>query len=344
MAIIFPEQLDDWTVSGARVIVTATADGNRAQFTQECNENDEVVIDGLGDLFQDLSDGNPIQCTLETQAYMDEEAETAGDSVVDAFTMIRSAVQIGETAEKFNTNNFLNLQQGTKDTYIGATELLSIYTDTKGFQNLTLKKTWADAQTGEIAATTETVKSMVVFKAGFCAWQFNVNEDGAPADSMQLIEIEASFGDRVQRYAVRECRDAAPLTITYINNFGVRDTFHFFGGSTRTVQAERESALFNSGRAYTRTYAVTRNTETTARTGILREESLRAFEDLCMTRQAWNQEGNEIYIKDNDLEYSDAYGSPQQGSITYGESNARAAFSKGKEADTFDRSFDGSFK
>ena len=130
----------------------------------------------------------------------------------------------------------------------------------------------------------------------------------------------------------------------YINNFGVRDTFHFFGGSTRTVQAERESALFNEGKAITRTYAVTRNTETTARTGILRGESLRAFEDLCCTRQAWNADVEEIYIKDNELEYSDAYGSPQQGSITYGESNARAAFSKGKEAETFDGSFDNSFK
>ncbi|MGN1307098.1 MAG: hypothetical protein ACI4V3_05465 [Faecousia sp.] len=344
MAIIFPEQLDDWIVDGARVIVTATAGGNSAQFTQECNENDEVVIDGLGDLFQDLSDGNPITCTLETQAYMDEDAETPEDPNVEEFTLIRSAVRIGETAANFNARAFLNMQQGTKDTYIGATERLSIYTDTKGFQNLTLKKTWADVETGETAETTETVKSLYVFQAGFCTWQFNVNDDGAPAENMQLVEIEASVGERVQRYEVRACRDAVPFSISYINNFGVKDTFHFFGGQTRTVQAERESALFSGGNAFTRTYSVTRTTETTARTGILREESLRAFEDLCCTKQAWNAEGNEIYIKDNELEYSDAYGSPQQGSITYGESNARAAFSKGKEADTFDWSFDGSFK
>ena len=77
---------------------------------------------------------------------------------------------------------------------------------------------------------------------------------------------------------------------------------------------------------------------------MLREESLRSFEDLCCTRQAWNADGEEIYIKDNDLEYSNAYGSPQQGTITYGVSSARAAFKKEEEADTFDGTFDGSFK
>ena len=93
MAIIFPEQLDDWTVGGARVIVTATAGGNRAQFTVEGDpEAGEVCIDGLGDLFQDLSDANPIQCPLDTQAYIDEDAETPEDPIVETFTMIRSAV------------------------------------------------------------------------------------------------------------------------------------------------------------------------------------------------------------------------------------------------------------
>lgn len=349
MAIIFPEQLDDWTVDGARVIVTATAGGNRAQFTVEGDpEAGEVCIDGLGDLFQDLSDANPIQCTLETQAYMDEDAETPEDPIVETFTMIRSAVQIGDTAVNFCGRNFLNMQQGTKDTYIGAKELLTIYATKPakpGWLYLTLTKTWADTETGEIVQTEQSVKSKyMILLAGFCEWEFAVTADGAPREGLVLAEIEARSGDRVQRYEVRECRDAAPITIFYLNNFGVRDTFHFFGGSTRTVQAERESALFNDGRAYTRNYAVTPTTETTARTGLLREESLRAFEDLCCARQAWNANGEEIYIKDNDLEYSNAYGSPQQGSITYGVSSARAKFKKEETADTFDKTFDEKFK
>lgn len=339
---IFPEELDNFQVDGAEAIITATADNNRVQFTQEGDENGEVWISGLGDLFQDLSDGNPIQCELQTET---EEGGISGA----AFTMIRSAVQIGDTAVNFCGRNFLNMQQGTKDTYIGAKELLTIYATKPakpGYLYLTLTKTWADTETGEIVQTEQSVKSKyMILLAGFCEWEFAVTADGAPRDGLVLSEIEARCGDLiVQRYEVRECRDAVPVTLYYLNNFGVRDTFHFFGGTTRTVQAERESALFNNGSAYTRTYAVTRNTETTARTGILREESLRAFEDLCCTRQAWNQEGSEIYIKDNDLEYSDAYGSPQQGSITYGESNARAYFDKGKEAETFDGSFDSSFK
>ena len=194
--------------------------------------------------------------------------------------------------------------------------------------------------------TEESVKSKyLILLAGFCEWEFAVTADGAPREGLVLSEIEARRGDLiVQRYEVRECRDAAPVTLYYLNNFGVKDTFHFFGGTTRTVQAERESALFNDGRAYTRNYAVTPSTEITARTGLLREESIRAFEDLCSTRQAWNADGEEIYIKDNDLEYSNAYGSPQQGSITYGVSSARAAFKKEETADTFDETFDGSFK
>ena len=338
---IFPEELDNFQVDGAEAIITATADGNSVQFTQEGNADDVVQVDGLGDLFQDLSERNPIQCVLETQT---EEGGIGGA----AFTLIRSAVQIGDTAVNFCGRNFLNMQQGTKDTYIGAKELLTIYANKPAkpvYLYLTITKTWADTETGEIVQTEESVKStLIISKAGFCEWEFAVTADGAPREGLVLAEIEARSGDRVQRYEVRECRDAAPITIFYLNNFGVRDTFHFFGGTTRTVQAERESALFNEGKAITRTYAVTRNTETTARTGIMREESLRAFEDLCCTRQAWNSEGKEIYIKDNELEYSDAYGSPQQGSITYGESNARAYFDKGKEAETFDGSFDGSFK
>ena len=339
---IFPEELDNFQVDGAEAIITATADGNSVQFTQEGNADDVVQVDGLGDLFQDLSDQNPIHCELQTET---EEGGTGGA----AFTLIRSAVQIGDTAVNFCGRNFLNMQQGTKDTYIGAKELLTIYATKPpkpGWLYLTITKTWADTETGEIVQTEQSVKStIIILREGFCTWQFTVTADGAPRDGLVLSEIEARCGDLiVQRYEVRECRDAAPITITYLNNFGVKDTFHFFGGTTRTVQAERESALFNDGRAFTRTYAVTPTTETTARTGLLREESLRAFEDLCCTRQAWNADGEEIYIKDNDLEYSNAYGSPQQGTITYGVSSARAKFRKEEEADTFDGSFDGTFK
>lgn len=334
---IFPEELDNFQVDGAEAIITATADGNRVQFTQEGDENDEVWISGLGDLFQDLSERNPIQCVLETQT---EEGGIGGA----AFTLIRSAVQIGDTAVSFCARHFLNMQQGSKDTYVGAKERLTIYVTSGGEYNLELRKLWANVETGEITETTETIARKSLAINGFCKWEFTVNDGDAPAEGMQLIEIEASFGERVQRYEVRECRDAAPITIDYINNFGVRDTFHFFGGSTRTVQADRESALFNEGRAYTRNYAVTPSTEITARTGLLREESIRAFEDLCCARQAWNADGEEIYIKDNDLEYSNAYGSPQQGTITYGVSSARAAFKKEEEADTFDETFDEKFK
>lgn len=339
---IFPEELDNFQVDGAEAIITATADGNSVQFTQEGNADDVVQVDGLGDLFQDLSERNPIQCELQTET---EEGGRSGQ----AFTLIRSAVQIGDTAVNFCGRNFLNMQQGTKDTYIGAKELLTIYATKPakpGYLYLTITKTWADTETGEIVQTEQSVKStLLIFTAGFCEWEFVVTADGAPREGLVLAEIEARRGELiVQRYEVRECRDAAPVTITYLNNFGVRDTFHFFGGTTRTVQAERESALFNDGRAYTRNYAVTPSTETTARTGLLREESLRAFEDLCCARQAWNADGEEIYIKDNDLEYSNAYGSPQQGSITYGVSSARAAFKKEETADTFDETFDEKFK
>lgn len=338
---IFPEELDGITLDGTTGTVTATADGNQVQFTVEGNEDDVIEVDGLGDLFQDLSERNPIQCVLETKT---DEGVIGGA----AFTLIRSAVQIGETAVDFCGRNFLNMQQGTKDTYIGAQELLTIYTPAPpkaGYFTLTLIKTWADTETGEIVQTEESVEStLIISKAGFCEWEFTVTDADAPREGLVLSEIEARNGDRVQRYEVRECRDAAPITIFYLNNFGVRDTFHFFGGSTRTVQAERESALFNDGRAYTRTYAVTPTTETTARTGLLREESLRAFEDLCCARQAWNADGEEIYIKDNDLEYSNAYGSPQQGTITYGVSSARAKFRKEEEAETFDGTFDEKFK
>lgn len=339
---IFPEELDNSQVDGAEAIITATADGNRVQFTQEGDENGEVWISGLGDLFQDLSERNPIQCELQTET---EEGRRSGQ----AFTLIRSAVQIGDTAVNFCGRNFLNMQQGTKDTYIGAKELLTIYATKPSYASyfyLKLTKTWADTETGEIVQTEESVESTAkISKAGFCEWEFAVTADGAPREGLVLSEIEARRGDLiVQRYEVRECRDAVPVTLYYLNNFGVKDTFHFFGGTTRTVQAERESALFNDGRSYTRTYAVTPTTETTARTGLLREESLRAFEDLCCTRQAWNADGEEIYIKDNDLEYSNAYGSPQQGSITYGVSSARAAFKKEETADTFDETFDEKFK
>ena len=339
---IFPEELDNFQVDGAEAIITATADGNRVQFTQEGNADDVVQVDGLGDLYQDLSDMNPIACSLEVTT-------DSHDGGYNEFTLIRSAVQIGDTAVNFCGRHFLNMQQGTKDTYIGAKELLTIYATKPpkpGYLYLTLTKTWADTETGEIVQTEQSVKStIIILRAGFCTWQFTVTADGAPREGLVLSEIEARCGDLiVQRYEVRECRDAAPITITYLNNFGVKDTFHFFGGTTRTVQAERESALFNDGRAYTRTYAVTPTTETTARTGLLREESLRAFEDLCCTRQAWNADGEEIYIKDNDLEYSNAYGSPQQGTITYGVSSARAAFKKEETADTFDETFDEKFK
>ena len=271
---IFPEELDNFEVDGAEAIITATADGNSVQFTQDGDENEEVWINGLGDLLQDLSERNPIQCELQTET-------DGGSPGGTAFTLIRSAVQIGETAVDLCGRHFLNMQQGTKDTYIGAKELLTIYTTKPaqaGYLSLLLTKTWADTETGEIVQTEQSVKStLLIFKAGFCTWQFAVTDADAPREGLVLAEIEARSGDRVQRYEVRECRDAAPITIAYLNNFGVRDTFHFFGGSTRTVQADRESALFNDGRAYTRIYAVTPSTDTTARTGLLREDSLRAF-------------------------------------------------------------------
>ena len=207
---IFPEELDNFSVDGAEAIITATADGNRVQFTQEGNADDVVQVDGLGDLFQDLSERNPIQCELQTET---EEGGTGGA----AFTLIRSAVQIGDTAVNFCGRNFLNMQQGTKDTYIGAKELLTIYAtkpSKPGYLYLTITKTWADTETGEIVQTEESVKStIIILRAGFCTWQFTVTADGAPREGLVLSEIEARCGDRVQRYEVRECRDAAPVTL-----------------------------------------------------------------------------------------------------------------------------------
>ena len=83
---IFPEELDNFQVDGAEAIITATADGNSVQFTQEGDADDVVQVDGLGDLFQDLSERNPIQCEIETVV-------DGGSPGGAAFTLIRSAVQ-----------------------------------------------------------------------------------------------------------------------------------------------------------------------------------------------------------------------------------------------------------
>ena len=57
---IFPEELDNVSVDGAEAIITATADGNRVQFTQEGDENGEVWISGLGDLFTSKKNGHKL--------------------------------------------------------------------------------------------------------------------------------------------------------------------------------------------------------------------------------------------------------------------------------------------
>ncbi|MBP3228187.1 MAG: hypothetical protein J6M53_05305 [Bacteroidaceae bacterium] len=251
-----------------------------------------------------------------------------------------------DEAEDFTTHHFLSLLDGVKPTYLEATEFLPLYFD-GSYDDLqeaspSLVSTWVNPVTGDIKTQAENFSSATSHDDFLWQLVFQPKRFVAPADGYTLHSIRACLEDRVQEYVVQTPIDSTPFSLKFYNNFGLLETFHFFGTCEKELKPTRSTASFNGK---TRNYKVEAVPTWKCDTGALLPSVQPLFADLCAATQVWRQDtGTEVTITDNEYKISDDRYALQTASLTFRETARTAAHVKTSAPKrTFDSSFDETF-
>lgn len=259
----------------------------------------------------------------------------------EAVTVIPSRIDTLDTAVHFVENHFLTRLQGPKPTFLNATEYLSLYYAGKDLSDrLTVTCLWVDAETGEIR---ETAGRPAYLTGSGHLWNFGLlpADFKAPSSDFQLHSFRAEVDGRRQDFVLRGSPDAVPLSLVFLNNFGQRETFHFFGTVEKEWKPVLSSASFSGT---TRNYRTEVAPTWKARTGPLPDAVQPLFEDLCAATGIWRAEDEtELAVTDCENKISNDFYEVQSGTLTFRESSRMPSFKKKERQRTFDDTFDNTF-
>ncbi len=262
------------------------------------------------------------------------------------FTVLPCRFDLSNAASLFVYTHFLTLQRGAKPTYLGAQELVTLYSALPSRDAFSLSLLWANPQTGEVReASLSEEQSDGVVTAGANSYRLDVSpaQFTPPAEGFSLHSYTVTAGKRSQRFILCPVLDAQPLTFVFRNCFGQLESFHCFGTMQQEVKPTRSAASF-AGK--TRNYRVQSVPEYTAQTGILRPCDFALFEDLCTADYVLlgTENGTEVCITDNDFKLSSDLYEPQEASITWRYASRARRFEVELDVRTFDNSFDYTFQ
>lgn len=295
----------------------------------------EILIEDFAQVLRDFTaDGKARDFTLSWAMGIHE------------FTVLPCRFELTSRAFSFVDRHFLTLQQGTKPTYLGAQEFVTMYSPLTERDTFFLSLLWANPQTGEIRETSlSEAQTEGAVSAGTNYYRLDVSpaQFTPPAEGFALHSYTVTAGKRSQRFILCPVLDAQPLTFVFRNCFGQLESFHCFGTMQQEVKPTRSSASF-AGK--TRNYRVQSAPEFTAQTGILRPCDFALFEDLCTADYVLlgTENGPEVCITDNDFKLSSDLYEPQEASITWRYASRARRFEAETAVRTFDSTFDNTFQ
>lgn len=319
--IYFPYELDQIQVSATQPVpvVLAFADGTPLFTTRLTPSATGIVtITDLAPLLNTLCDDTPHKFTL-----------TAGTHTA-TFTCIPSRVPITTPASTFVQTQFLTLLTGTKHTYTGATEYVSLWSDTTTAATLTVTHTSLSGTT----PTTITTTHDITLTPGINTFAIVIGEGFA---------VKATIGQLTQTYTV--IRHATPpTTLLFTNNFGAVESFHFFGTLQREHKPTRESAVIN-GKHYN--YSISSIPTHQVHTGEITDGMKGLFDDIVTSRHLWHRLygiDTPLSVTDNEWQYTNSPTHIASGTLTWREQCGAPLHHPNITKDIFDFTFDQTYE
>ena len=246
------------------------------------------------------------------------------------------------SATDFCNQRFLSSLAGTKYTHIQAKEYISFYQVTSSTVTATIDAIWTDGTN-----TQKTTKTVYTSNSALGLIQnidVSPNILTAPKSEFMLVAYSVTIEHRKQSYRIVPNGMAQNITdVTFINAFGMLETFHFFGNLTRDLKPSRSSAII-SGRKTN--YNIEAIPEWTAETGPLTDGMLELFDDIVCAKQAWRtSDGCAIVITDSDNKQNNSDDTIPSGSVSWNEDKtARMFIAKNWGIRIFDKTFDATYE
>ena len=292
---------------------------------------DETYMVTVSDLATFLQENLPKQRASEVTFKFDDLEETV--------KVIPSKTDFFNDGETFLTSHFLTLANGAKPTYLGTAEYISWYLATNETPSITCL--WVNPDTGDTLETTEQNFANTHHVGGLHTCYFKPYNFTSPSDDFVLVSFSVILGNRKQEYIIQTPTDCEPLTLRFVNNFGLHEMFHFFGTYEKELKPTRSTASF-SGK--TRNYKVDAVPTWKCETGILSEAVQPLFADLCSAEQVWRTDNDaEVTITENEYKIANDRYEPQSGTLTFRESSRSSVHKSNEKVSTFDQTFDNTF-
>lgn len=255
--------------------------------------------------------------------------------------LIPSTIDIGISISAFMQSHFLTLQKGTKLTYHGAEELLSVgHLATASPAPLQIFALWY--YEGNVTTTTETIPAPSSQPYSCDCYIFNSRSFTPPHPLAVLISYRATLTRPnlpvlTQTYQVEEINDAPATTFHFENSFGVLETFHAFGDTEIEHKQKRTISELRQGRAMQDTED---QTAYEVETGGVPREGWAVFADLLRSLNVWAN-GEPVLITDSTAKESNSPYRLSSGSIKYEKIHGEKVIFYHKTFDpTFDTTFD----
>ena len=257
----------------------------------------------------------------------------------DGTTVIPSKADIDSNADTFCRKNFLSLLKGAKTTYIGGDEYLSYYSTTAVTPIISCL--WVNPDTGETRQAAGIVAMITHHGGSLYTFRFVLGSFICAAGGFILHSYTVSTGEREQEYILHTPIDCDPFSLLFENNFGMSETFHFFGTTVKELKPTRSTASF-SGK--TRNYRVEAVPTWKCETGILSEAVQPLFADLCAATKVWREDNaQEVTITENEHKISNDRYEIKRGTLTFRESKRTTLHKPLEQGATFDQTFDNTF-
>lgn len=243
-------------------------------------------------------------------------------------------------ATEYVENYFLTAADGSKQTYIGATEHLTTYsmddTDIPGQMNIACHAVDASGN-----VLTQTFTREVLGTDGMATVDVSpitvASEAGITADTLAAYDVQ--LGARRMHYDIIR-PSSTPTTVAFRGAWNQPDTFHFFGYTHCEVKVERNTVQTGH---QTRSHNVRSTPEMKAHTGHIPDAVLPLFTDLCSTTAA-TCNGRNITLLEQEIITTTSPHAMTECTLTWRESEEGTILTPTPTVQTFDSTFDETFQ
>ena len=272
------------------------------------------------------------------------------DGTVVAQTYILPCrLRLDESAMDFINQSFLTPCGARKRTHRKALEYLFAYygpDDTLGYYG-EITSYWVNSDNNVIVFNQKVDKKTMLMYDDGDSFSLDVSPSKLqvpPSESpLFLSRYDVVVGARRQNYILFP--QVANLThvkdFSFINAFGIEDTFHCFSIEEKETKFEYHAAIVH---AYMRNYLIQAIPSWKIKTGPLLDEERILIEDFCTSNTIESAEGLPLTITVCEMKESDAWAYQTEAVISYRHSQNSFRNHIGRPVQTFDQTFDKTFE